>query len=83
LSKTKGPFQHCVAEVHVRITEGYEGRWMKHNRLHSVESDGHLRMEVWIYVSIMCLSCFVWLLWIWYDIHVHPTAFFLCDSDLL
>jgi len=52
---------------------------MQRNRLFSVESDGQLWMGVWIYVSIMCLLCFVWLLWIWYDIDVHPTTFCLYD----
>jgi hypothetical protein len=31
-----------LAELYVRVTEGYEGRWMQRYRLFSVESDGQL-----------------------------------------
>ena len=49
-----------LAEVHERITESYEGRWMQHNRLYCVESDGQFWMDFWIYVSIMCFFlCFI------------------------
>jgi hypothetical protein len=33
---------YFFAEVFVRNAEGYEGRWMQRNWLHSVESDGQL-----------------------------------------